>query len=233
MENIPQPPKPDLQSTARFHTIRLMILTNILTALLVAGIFYFGNIPTYQTKLADQATMQTTAHNVSAPVQLSNNDYDYNVNTLSPQSVVTLNLNPSQAITWKEQDVQYTITSISYGKYKLNALISPESTNYKVGDIVPGVSFGLKIFSPTAGCASLPQLRRVDAQNDFFGPNNRQFYFVASGGCSMQADVTYMDQKLNFIVPPDLTEFTFSYPYTGKLGVFKFKIVDNQIVLEP
>jgi|GEM_PF-3400237 len=114
------------------------------------------------------------------------------------------------AISWKEDGIDFFLTGISLGKTLAPERLKKSSVDYySSGEEVNALTLTFKITNAQNKyeCANLNIRRVINEEGDMFSPNTDQFHFPGSGGCMMENNTSYQDQKVIFVVPENEKSF--------------------------
>ena len=113
-------------------------------------------------------------------------------------------------ISWKEDGIDFFLTGISFGK-----TVAPERLKklsgeyYNSGEEINALTLTFKIANTQNKykCADINIRRVINEEGDMIHPNTDQFHFPGSGGCMMENNTSYQDQKVIFVVSEDEKNF--------------------------
>jgi hypothetical protein len=114
-------------------------------------------------------------------------------------------------ISWEESGIDFFLTGVSFGK-----ILAPERTKkssgsyYDIGEEINALMLTFKIINTKNDyeCVGLNIRRIINEEGNMMAPNTDQFHFPGSGGCMIENNSFYEDQKVIFVAPENEKSFT-------------------------
>jgi len=123
-------------------------------------------------------------------------------------------------ISWKQNGIDFFLTGVSFGKTLAPEKLKKASGDYyELGEEVNALILIFKIMNTQNKyeCANLNIRRVVNEEGDMVVPNTDQFHLPGSGGCMMENNTFYSNQKVIFVVPEDEKSFTITSGGTSNI----------------